>query len=168
MPDIKPRWDDPAFDDLKMDYMRRAWGDTVPERLTYDVSNVPIAAIKTAAAQVERTFFNHQAPHGSIEWQAGWVTDDSVLPDGNAVLVIEKPDRAHAMIILGDYECRLVGYGKPYDAEKRQQQVGEDGITIRSVDFVRVWGPKLWDRPTASRQMQTFVHTVISTLPKPR
>ena len=168
MSDHDPRWDDPTFDNLKLDIMQRAWGDVPPDRMTFDVSSVPLATIQAAAAQLERTFFIRQAPHGSIEWTNGFFIAGSPHDD-SAVLIIHKPDRALTMIIVGDRECRLVSYGKPYDAEKHQQTVGVDKVTIRSVDFVHIWGPKLFNRPPPGRHMMTSaLPTVISTLPAPR
>ncbi len=163
MSDQFPRWDYPAYDNLKLDLVRRAWGDESPNTLTYDVSGASSLAIQRAAEEIENVFFMRAPPHGSIAWTRGEMNKEGHA-DNYAYLFVKNPVRVPAFIIVEGVQYRLLSYGK---SRRDQRTVGVDGVTALSVNLEKIWGPRRPERVYRDDAVRIQTHTVISTLPAP-
>lgn len=168
MSDQFPRWDDPASDNLKLEYMRRAWGDAPPDFVTYDVTGTPRTKLAEAAKDIERMFFGDaQPPYGRI------VVTYWVRPaHDHLMLTVSLPRLVPMAIDIDEHQHRLVSYGKK--THDRDRGVGLDGVTVHTVNFRHIWAPQkaMAETPPQSRELQNRpatvqAHMVISTQPEP-
>lgn len=169
MSDITPRWDDPAFDNLKLDYMHRAWGDAPPDFVTYDVTGTPRAMLAEAAKDIEHMFFGDaQPPYGRIA-VTYWVRP----AHDHLMMTVHLPRHVPMVIAISpEHEHRLVSYGKK--THDRDRGVGLDGVTVHTVNFRHIWAPPKvkTETPPQSRELRdrpatVQAHMVISTQPEP-
>lgn len=163
MQGIVPRWDSSTFDNLKLEYMRRAWGNAPPDFVTYDVTGAPIATLKNAAMDIETMLFGSNAPppYGSIS-VTYWVKPERA----DLVLTVRLPRVVPPFISIDpERQFRLVGYGKNVKPDN-PMVVGIDNVTVHTVNFKSIWAQP-GEQPVLDGRaiVQRFV--TISSLPEP-